>query len=79
MSANFAVIFLVKNDILTLKKEVVTSERCFLGIAFVHVNFFCEYCGMECAFLTPKIGVQKTIPIVVKIISNLKKIISNIF
>lgn len=46
MSANFAAIFLVKNDIPTLKKEVVPLAQCFLGIAFVHVNFFCEYCGI---------------------------------
>ena len=46
MSANFAAIFLVKNDILTLKKEVVLLAQCFLDIAFVHVNFFCEYCGI---------------------------------
>ena len=46
MSANFSAIFLVKNDILTLKKEVVLLEQCFLGIAFVHVIFFCEYCGI---------------------------------
>ena len=56
MSANFAAIFLVKNDISTLKTEVVTLAQCFLGIAFVHVNFFCEYCGMESGFLPPKIG-----------------------
>lgn len=46
MSANFVAIFLVKNDIPTLKKEVVPLAQCFLGIAFVHVNFFCEYCGI---------------------------------
>ncbi len=56
MSANFVAIFLVKNDISTLKTEVVTLAQCFLGIPFVHVNFFCEYCGMESGFLTPKIG-----------------------
>ena len=44
MSANFAAVFLVKNDIPTLKKEVVLLALCFLGIAFVHVIFFCEYC-----------------------------------
>ena len=44
MSANFATIFLVKNDISTLKTEVVPLAQCFLGIAFVHVNFYCEYC-----------------------------------
>lgn len=56
MSANFVAIFLVKNDISTLKTEVVTLAQCFLGIAFVHMIFFCEYCGMESVFLTPKIG-----------------------
>ena len=40
MSANFAAIFLVKNDISTLKTEVVTLAQCFLGIAFVHIIFF---------------------------------------